>query len=225
MLQKIDKKKYIFFYLIIFLILSSIHNSNLKLNNFFNIKKIEVVGLDKTDNLLLEKKLKDLIGSNILTINKESFKLIKSDNLINSFYVKKIYPNHIKVYLESAVAISIIKHFNELIILGNNGKIIELKILPLNVPEVNGTNDIKKVFQTIQIIKKSNYDVKNIKKIIFFPSERIDIVLQNKKKIRFPINLTIDNLNLSLQLVEDEKFNASKIIDLRIPNKVISYDW
>ena len=224
MLQKIDKKKYIFFYLIIFLILSSIHNSNLKLNNFFNIKKIEVVGLDKTDNLLLEKKLKDLIGSNILTINKESFKLIKSDNLINSFYVKKIYPNHIKVYLESAVAISIIKHFNELIILGNNGKIIELKILPLNVPEVNGTNDIKKVFQTIQIIKKSNYDVKNIKKIIFFPSERIDIVLQNKKKIRFPINLTIDNLNLSLQLVEDEKFNASKIIDLRIPNKVISYE-
>ena len=57
MLQKIDKKKYIFFYLIIFLILSSIHNSNFKNNNFFNIKKIEVVGLDKTDNLLLEKKL------------------------------------------------------------------------------------------------------------------------------------------------------------------------
>ena len=41
MLQKIDKKKYIFFYLIIFLILSSIHNSNFKYNNFFNVKKIE----------------------------------------------------------------------------------------------------------------------------------------------------------------------------------------
>ena len=51
--QKIDKKKYIFFYLIIFLILSSTHNSNFKHNNFFNVKKIEVVGLDKTDNLLL----------------------------------------------------------------------------------------------------------------------------------------------------------------------------
>ena len=87
-----------------------------------------------------------------------------------------------------------------------------------------GTNDIKKVFQTIKIIEKSNYNFKNIKKIIFFPSERIDIVLQNKKKIRFPINLTIDNLNLSLKLIEDEVFHASKIIDLRIPNKVISYD-
>ncbi len=224
MLQKIDKKKYIFFYLIIFLILSSTHNSNLKHNNFFNIKKIEVVGLDKTDNLLLEKKLKDLIGSNIFTINNESFELIKSENLINRYNIKKIYPDHIKVFLESAVAISIIKNFNELIILGNNGKIIDLKNLPLNVPEVNGTNDIKKVFQTIKIIKKSNYDIKNIKKIIFFPSERIDIVLQNKKKIKFPINLTIDNLNLSLQLIDDEVFHRSKTIDLRIPNKVISYD-
>ena len=47
MLQKIDKKKYIFFYLIIFLILSSTHNLNLKLNNFFTVKKINVVGLEK----------------------------------------------------------------------------------------------------------------------------------------------------------------------------------
>ena len=224
MLQKIDKKKYIFFYLIIFLIFSSIHNLNLKYKNFFIVKKIEVVGLDGRGNLLLEKKLKDLIGSNIFTINKESFKFIKSENLINRYNIKKIYPNHIKVNIESAVAISLIKYLNELVILGNNGKIIELESFPSNIPEVNGTNDIKKVFETIKIINKSNFNIRNIKKIIFFPSERIDIVLQNKKKIRFPINLTIDNLNLSLQLVEDEKFNASKIIDLRIPNKVISYE-
>ena len=224
MLQKIDKKKYIFFYLIIFLILSSTHNLNFKHNNFFVVKKIEVVGLDKIDNLLLEKKLKDLIGSNIFTINKESFKFIKSENLINRYNVKKIYPNHIKVYLESAVAISVIRYLNELIILGNNGKIIDLKSLPLNVPEVNGTSDLKKVFETIKIINKSNYNIRNIKKIIFFPSDRIDIILKNKKKIRFPINLTIDNLNLSLRLIEDELFNVSKIIDLRIPNKVITYD-
>ena len=224
MLQKIDKKKYIFFYLIIFLILSSTHNSNFKHNNFFIVKKIEVVGLDKRDNLRFEKKLKDLIGSNILTINKESFKFIKSENSINRYNVKKIYPNHIKVYLESAVAISVIKYLNELIILGNNGKIIDLKNLPLNVPEVNGTRDIKKVFETIKIINKSNYNIKNIKKMIFFPSDRIDIILENKKKIRFPIDLTIDDLNLSLRLIEDELFNTSKIIDLRIPNKVITYD-
>ena len=224
MLQKIDKKKYIFFYLIIFLIFSSTHNLNFKYNNFFIVKKIEVVGLDERDNLLLEKKLKDLIGLNIFTIDKESFKFIKSENLINTYNIKKIYPNHIKVYIESAMAISVIKYLNELVILGNNGKIIDLESLPSDIPEVNGTNDIKKVFETIKIINKSNFDIRNIKKIIFFPSDRIDIILKNKKKIRFPINLTIDNLNLGLWLIEDELFNTSKIIDLRIPNKVITND-
>ena len=224
MLQKTDKKKYIFFYLIILIILSSIHNSNFKYNNFFNVKKIEVVGLNKIDNAFLENKFSDLVGSNIFTLNKKSFELINSVNRIKSYNVKKIYPNQVKVYLESAKAIGFVKNINELVILGNNGKIIEPKNLPKNIPEVTGTNDMKKIFQTIEIIKKSDFDIRKIKKINFFPSKRIDIEFKNKKKIRFPINLTVDNLNLSLQLVEDEVFNDSKIIDLRIPNKIITHD-
>ena len=223
MLQKIDKKKYIFFYLIILIILSSIHNSNFK-NNFFNIKKIEVVGLNKTDNSLLENKLADLVGSNIFVLNKQSFEIINSINLIKNYNVKKIYPNKVKVYLESAVAISVIKNSNELVILGNNGKIINLKTLPKNIPEVTGTSDMKKVFQTIEIFNKSDLDIKKIKKINFFPSKRIDIELENKKKIRFPINFTIDDLNFGFRVINDEKFSQSRIIDLRVPNKVITYD-
>ena len=224
MLQKIDKKKYIFFYLIILIILSSIHNSNLKYNNFFIIKKIEVIGLNKADNSFLENKLTNLVGSNIFVINKKSFELINSINLVKNYNVKKIYPNKIKVYLESAVAISVIKNSNELVILGNNGKIIDLKTLPENIPEVTGTSDMKKVFQTIEIFNKSDLDIKNIKKINFFPSKRIDIELENEKKIRFPIDFTIDDLNFGFKVINDEKFNKLRIIDLRVPNKVITYD-
>ena len=224
MLQKIDNKKHIFFYLIIFIILSSIHNSNFKYHNFFNVKKIEVVGLNRTDNLLLENELADLIGLNIFSINKEAFRLIDTINLIKSYDVKKIYPNQVKVNLEPAAAISVVKYFNERVVLGNNGKIIDLESLPTNVPVVNGTNDIKKVYKTLKILNESNFDIKDIKKINFFPSERIDIELENKKKIRFPINLTIENLNFSVRLIEKEEFHKTKIIDLRIPDKIITYD-
>jgi len=224
MLRKIDKKKYISFYLIIFLILSSIHNSNFKYHNFFIVKKIQVVGLDITDNLILENKMTNLIGSNIFSLDKDSFRLINSVNLIKSYDVKKIYPNRVKVYLEPAAAVSVVKYLNQRVILGNNGKIIDLDSLPTNVPEVTGTNDIKKVFQTLEIFNKSNFDIKNIKKINFLPSGRIDIELENKKKIKFPIDLTIENLNFSMRLIEKEEFNKSKIIDLRIPDKVITYD-
>ena len=224
MLQKIDRKKYIFFYLIILIILSSIHNSNFKYNNFFTIKKIEVDGLNKIDNSFLENKLSDLVGSNIFVLNKKSFELINSVDLIKNYNVKKIYPNKVKVYLESALAISVIKNSNELVILGNNGKIIDLKTLPKNIPEVSGTSDMKKVFKTIEIISKSPFDIRKVKKISFFQSKRIDIELENKRKIKFPINFTIDDLNFGFRVVNDEKFNKSKVIDLRIPNKVITYD-
>ncbi len=224
MLRKIDKKKYIFFYLIIFLILPSIHNSNFKDYNFFIVKNIEVVGLEKSKNHLLEKRLEDLIGSNILSINKESFKFFDSINSIRNFNVKKMYPNQIKVYLQPAEPIGIVKYLNELIVLGNNGKILNLKNLPKNIPKISGSNDIKKIFQTLEIIDKSNFDVENIKKVVFFSSGRIDIELYNNKKIKFPINSKIDDFNLGLRLIENEKLNKSKILDLRIPNKVITYD-
>ena len=224
MLRKLDKKNYIFFLLIIFLILSSTHNSNFKYNNFFNVKKIEVVGLNKTDNIFLENKFKDLVGSNIFTLNQESFELINSVNQIKSYNVKKIYPNQVKVYLESAKAIGFVKNINDLVILGNNGKIIDLGTLPKNVPEVIGTKDMKKIFQTIEIIKKSDFNIKKIKKINFFPSKRIDIELENKKKIKFPINFTIDDLNFGFRVINNKKFNQVKVIDLRIPNKMVTYD-
>ena len=224
MLQKLDKKNYIFFLLIVFLILSSTHNSNFKYNNFFNVKKIEVIGLNKTDNVFLENEFTDLVGSNIFTLNKKSFELINSVNQIKSYNVKKIYPNQVKVYLESAKAIGFVKNINELVILGNNGKIINPGTLPKNIPEVTGTNDMKKIFQTIEIIKKSDFDIRKIKKINFFPSKRIDIEFENKKKIKFPINLKIDDLNFGFRVISDKKFNQVKIIDLRIPNKVITDD-
>ena len=224
MLRKLDKKNYIFFLLIVFLILSSTHNSNFKYNNFFNVKKIEVVGLNKTDNAFLENEFTDLVGSNIFTLNKKSFELINSVNRIKSYNIKKIYPNQVNVYLESAKAIGFVKNMNELVILGNNGKIIESETLPKNIPEVTGTNDMKKIFQTIEIIKKSDFDIRKIKKINFFPSNRIDVEFENKKKIKFPINLKIDDLNFGFRVINDEKFNQVKIIDLRIPNKVITND-
>jgi len=222
MLRKLDNKNYIFFLLIVFLILSSTHNSNLKYSNFFDVKKIEVVGLNKTDNAFLKNEFTNLVGSNIFTLNKKSFELINSVNQIKSYNIKKIYPNQVKVYLESAKAIGFVKNINEFVILGNNGKIIEPDTLPKNIPEVTGTNDMKKIFQTIEIIKKSDFEIKKIKKINIFPSERIDIEFKNKKIIKFPINFKIDDLNFGFRVINDEKFNQVKVIDLRILNKVIT---
>tara|TARA_B100000989_G_scaffold125652_1_gene93200 strand:+ start:28 stop:699 length:672 start_codon:yes stop_codon:yes gene_type:complete len=223
MLQKIDKKKYILFYLIIFLTLSSIHNSNFESKNFFSINKIDIVGLNKSNNLL-ENKLVDFIGYNIFTLEKESFKFINSLNFIKDYNIKKIYPNQLRVYLEPAKAISVVKYLDKVVILGNNGKIIHLDRIPINVPKVIGTNDIEKVFQTLKMINKSNFNIRNIKNVEFFPSDRIDVELKDKKKIRFPRDYTVDNFNFALKLLDHSEYSKSNILDLRIPNRIITYE-
>ena len=65
--------------------------------------------------------------------------------------------------------------------------------------------------------------VKLIGNLIFFLFSKIISILSLGKKIRFPINYTIDNLNFALRLLDDDKYNNTKILDLRIPNKVITY--
>ena len=157
-------------------------------------------------------------------MKRESFEFINSINFIKKYNIKKVYPNQLKFYLEPAKAISVVKHFDKLVILANNGKIIDLENLPMNVPKVTGINNIEKVFQTLKMIDKSNFEIKNIKKIEFFPSGRIDIEFRNKKKIKFPTNYTVDNLNFASKLLGDDKYNNFRVLDLRIPNKIITYD-
>ena len=113
---------------------------------------------------------------------------------------------------------------NELVVLGNNGKIIKLENLPTNVPKIIGTKNIKKAFRTLKMIDKSDLEIEKIMIIEFFPSERIDVELRNKKKIKFSTNLSVDNFNFGSKLLNDDEFNKSRIIDLRIPNKIITYD-
>ena len=86
------------------------------------------------------------------------------------------------------------------------------------------SENIKKAFRTLRMIDESDLEIEKIEIIEFFPSERIDVEFRNKKKIKFSTNLSVDNFNFGSKLLNDDKFNKSRIIDLRIPNKIITYD-
>ena len=70
----------------------------------------------------------------------------------------------------------------------------------------------------------SKYDYQKIKSIIFFKSGRFDLEKKNGTIIRFPIKYSEQIINHSFKLLKDERFANSKIIDLRIKNKVINYE-
>ena len=78
--------------------------------------------------------------------------------------------------------------------------------------------------KVINLLKLSKLDYNTIDEIVFFKSGRFDIKLENEILIKFPIKFTEDIINYSSNLLNDKKFINSKIIDLRLENKIIKYE-
>ena len=76
--QEIDKKNKIFFYIFLFILLTSINNNSFlnKINSLLKINNIEVKGLSESENFQLSNKFRLLLFQNIFLVNNESFKKI-----------------------------------------------------------------------------------------------------------------------------------------------------
>ena len=71
MLQLIDRKLKIFFYLILFILLSTqiTKNKDININFNTNLNNIEVIGLSDENNLKVYQSLKFLLTKNIFLVN------------------------------------------------------------------------------------------------------------------------------------------------------------
>ena len=219
---KKGNKLNIILYTVLILILSSINNYNYK--NIFIIKNIKVNGLSDKKNKIVLDNLQTLLGDNIIFLDKKKFEIFINRNDTKGLIVKKIYPNKILINFIPAKPISIIENNNKKIVLGDNGKILDIEINENYLPIVNGSENIGHIFETVNLLISSKFNYNSIKNIIFFKSGRFDIKLKNEALIRYPINYSEEIINYSSDLLNNKKFVNSKIIDLRINNRIIKYE-
>jgi len=215
--QLIDKKKKILIYLLFLFILSS--TFNLELKKFF-IKNFLVNKLDYK-NLKLNIQLNEIIGQNILTLNKnEIISFVDNYPILHSFQINKIYPNSLKIdFIETDIIAKFYKD-GELFYLGENEKFFLINDKNIDVPIIKGFFEINNINNFLKLLKKSELDLKSIDSLISYPSTRWDIVFKNNLIIKLPINSDlklIETAKLVLLNSEIEK----KVIDLRIKNKMI----
>ena len=219
---KKGKKLNLILYISLILILSSTNNYNYK--NIFIIKNIKVNGLSDKKNKIVLDNLQTLLGDNIIFLDKKKFEIFINRNDTKGLIVKKIYPNKILINFIPAKPISIIENNNKKIVLGDNGKILDIEINENYLPIVNGSENIGHIFETVNLLISSKFNYNSIKNIIFFKSGRFDIKLKNEALIRYPINYSEEIINYSSDLLNNKKFVNSKIIDLRINNRIIKYE-
>ena len=230
MLQLIDRKKKIFFYLILFLLLSTQITKNKNVNNNFNIslEKIEVTGLSNKNNLKVYKSLKFLLAENIFFINKSDFyNVLKKNNLIEYFYIKKIYPDLIKIIIKQTDFLAKTTKNNKIFYIGSNGKLIhtsQIDSFSNKLPFVYTKGNYIDFIKLKKIIDKSKFQFDAIESFYYFPSNRWDIKTKDGFLIKLPEENISESLKFAELIIKDKKFKGKKIIDLRISNNIILSD-
>ena len=221
--QLIDKKNKIVIYLILLIILSTVTNKSLENRDSYpiTVNTINVSGLSDNNNLKIKNELGDLLSKNIFLITKDNInKKISRYNLIEEYSIKKIYPTQIDIKIKPTRFIAKIAGNNNFLI-GTNGKIISnertTEVLPFLFGKFNSENFI--TFQ--KIINNSEFNFKNFRSIIIYPSNRWDIQTTDGILIRLPEKNLKNALKIAHKVINNDKFKDGKIIDLRIFNQII----
>ena len=154
----INKKK-IYFYLISFILLSTIFNKDIikDYERIIKVEKIEVIGLSAKEQINIKKDVEIFKNKNIFFINKKEIidKLINY-NFIDKFVINRIFPSKIKIFIEKTKLLGVTFVKGNRYYIGNNGKLI-------SISEVENTKNLPVVFGKFPIGEFLNLQ-KKIKK-------------------------------------------------------------
>ena len=220
----IDKKNKIYIYLIIFFLFTTISNLQISNSNLFkfSFKDIKISGLSEKNNLSIVQELKKIQVKNIFFIQKDILaKILTQNNLVNSFEIKKIFPNTIEIKIKKTKFLGITNIDGNFYFIGSNGKLISYDESTKNLPYVFGKISTFSFIEFINILKQSTVDIKNIKEIYFFPSGRWDIKTKQDKLFKLPSKNILSALNTINKLNISKEFKKASIVDLRFNDKII----
>ncbi len=218
----LQTNKRILFYFFLFILLGTLNNKKIYSLELPKINNIEIIGLEEKQNLELLEKLKFLKVKNLFFLDEIKIKeILNTINFIDEYFVIKKYPSSIKFEIIRTKSLAYIKKNEKVFILGSNGKLFQDKSKKMNIPFIFGNFKTSNFFQFKKIIDDSKFTYTDIKNFYSFKSGRWDIEVTSGILIKLPIDRIEDAINLSYEILNNEKFKNVKIIDLRQNQKLI----
>ena len=191
------------------------------------ISKFNITTIKIENNFLLQKKdIKQLLlpiyNKNLIFLkNKEIEIALTQNSLVESFIIKKIYPNTLKIEIFEKKPIAILLNKKSKFYLSEKIDLIEFINLEnfKNLPYVFGNKDDFKIFYDDLI--KINFPTDKIKKYTLYETNRWDIETTDKKIIKLPNKDYIESLQSYLDLKNKSEFKKYDVFDYRINNQLI----
>ena len=215
-------KKRLVIALVLLVLLSTYKPQELSLKSKFNIKEIKIENNHILKDEDIKKDLMFLYDTNLIFLNTNNIKLIlKSNNFIQSFEVKKIYPNKIKIKIFEKKPIVILQYKKKKFYISETFDLINFLDLEdyKNLPVVFGKqNDFKILYKNL---KKINFPLNLIKKYYLYESKRWDLEIDKNKIIKLPTENYTKSLVNFMNLSKENNFDKYSIYDYRISNQLI----
>ena len=223
MQQRKSKKVLTYFFLLI--ILGSINNFTLSKIKFDTVGKINISGLNYSDNEIILKDIKDLNLKSIFFLDGKAIsKVIDSNTLIEKYKIFKKYPSTLDIEIEKTNLLANINKNGSMFIIGSNGKLTKNNFYKNDLPFIFGNPKISEFLNFKKTIDASNISYEEIQNFYFFKSKRWDIELSNNILIKLSKNNIKDSLNNASKFLNNVDFKNIKVIDSRIRNQVILND-
>ena len=226
MLQFKGKKYKYYFFGFLFILLSTVNNTELQ--NSFNlnpkIKVIEVFGLHKDLNDKIKNKMAYLKNRSIYKIDENKMiNNLQEYTFIENYKVSKVYPSKLIIELIETEYLAKTILNNKKYIVGSNGKLIDIKHArgEAELPNIFGNFSSKSFIKLIEKINYTKFDYSEINNFYYFPNLRWDIEMKNNLLIKLPRNNLESSLNKINKIIKDSKFSNARIIDLRLPGQLI----
>jgi len=168
------------------------------------------------------KKISFLYKENLFFLNiKDIEKNLKSETFIESFSIKKIYPNTLKLIIVEKKPIAILQNKKKKFYISNKGNLINFTDIKIynDLPTVFGNGvTFYSLYQDLQNIR---FPLETIKSFYFFESGRWDLVMHDDKVIKLPIKNYLSSLKNFMLSKANSNFNNYKIFDYRIKDQLI----
>ena len=215
-------KKRVIFAFILFLLLTTITFQQKFSISKFNLKEIKLENNSLIEEKDLKKLLAEFYNKNLLFLKtKEVEEALIKNSLIESFVIKKIYPNTLKIEIFEKKPIAILLNKKKKFYLSEKIELIDFKIQInyQNFPYVIG--DHKKFKILYNDLNKINFPFSIVKKYTYYELNRWDIETLDNKIIKLPVENYISSIENFLDIRKDKNFKKYKIFDYRIGSQLI----
>ena len=216
------RKSVLGFCLLFILFTTYIPKFELSESSNFSIKKIKLDGNFIIKDEEIVKKLNFLYKQNLFFLNTEKIeKNLQKETFIESYKIKKIYPNSLKITIKEKTPIAILLNKKKKFYVSDKGNRINFKDIEIykDLPTVFGDN--KKFYILYKDLKDIEFPLEKIKSFYYFESGRWDLVMLENKIIKLPIDDYLLSLNSYIKSTRDNSFNDYKIYDYRIKDQLI----